>query len=97
MIAAAAAQTATISAGRQVTNIQWLKDWLRSFMKTGGTVIATSHDTGFLNEMCDAIVDFQDRKLRQFRGNKGTVLKEFVEAYPEKEGYFKLKNDVHNP
>merc|ERR1711998_810923 len=24
----------------------------------------------------------------------GTVLKEFVETYPEKEGYFKLKNDV---
>merc|ERR1712118_240052 len=77
-----------------VTNIAWLKDWLRSFMKGGGTVIATSHDTGFLNEMCDSIVDFQDRKLRQFRGNKGTVLKEFVETYPEKEGYFKLKNDV---
>merc|ERR1712118_640757 len=77
-----------------VTNIAWLKDWLRSFMKNGGTVIATSHDTGFLNEMCDSIVDFQDRKLRQFRGNKGTVLKEFVETYPEKEGYFKLKNDV---
>ena len=96
MIAAAAAQTATISAGRQVTNIQWLKDWLRSFMKTGGTVIATSHDTGFLNEMCDAIVDFQDRKLRQFRGNKGTVLKEFVETYPEKAGYFELKNDVRS-
>ena len=65
-------------------------------MKKGGSCIATSHDTGFLNEMCDSIVDFQDRKLRQFRGNKGTVLKEFVDTYPEKAGYFELKNDVHS-
>jgi len=77
-----------------VTNIEWLKNWLRSFMKKGGSCIATSHDTGFLNEMCDSIVDFQDRKLRQFRGNKGAVLKEFVDTYPEKAGYFELKNDV---
>jgi elongation factor 3 len=77
-----------------VTNIAWLRGWLSTFMENGGSVIATSHDTGFLNIMCDSIVDFEDRKLRTFRGAKGSVLTEFVEKYPEKQGYFVLKNDV---
>merc|ERR550514_102969 len=77
-----------------VTNIAWLRGWLSNFMENGGSVIATSHDTEFLNIMCDSIVDFEDRKLRTFRGAKGAVLTEFVEKYPEKQGYFVLKNDV---
>lgn len=43
---------------------------------------------------CTHIVDFQDRKLKTFRGEKGAVLKGWVEKYPEKKGYFELKNDV---
>jgi elongation factor 3 len=77
-----------------VTNIAWIKNWLSKFMEAGGSVIATSHDTGFLNEMCTDIIDFQDRKLHQFRGTPKNVLGEFVEKYPEKKGYFELKNDV---
>jgi len=77
-----------------VKNIAWIMDWLRNFMTSGGSVIATSHDTNFLNSMCTDIIDFQDRKLHQFRGAPGKVLEEFVEKYPEKKGYFELKNDV---
>jgi elongation factor 3 len=77
-----------------VTNIAWLRGWLQNFMTNGGSVIATSHDTGFLNIMCDAMVDFEERKLRTFKGTKGNVLTEFVTANPEKQGYFELKNDV---
>ena len=77
-----------------VTNIAWIMGWLQNFMDQGGSVIATSHDTTFLNAMCTDIVDFQDRKLHQFRGKHGSVLTEFVEKYPEKKGYFELKNDV---
>jgi elongation factor 3 len=77
-----------------VTNIAWIMDWLSKFMESGGSVIATSHDTGFLNQMCTDIIDFQDRKLHQFRGTPKNVLTEFVEKYPEKKGYFELKNDV---
>jgi len=77
-----------------VTNIAWLQGWLQNFMTGGGSVIATSHDTGFLNIMCDALVDFEDRKLRTFRGTKSAVLTEFVTKFPEKQGYFELKNDV---
>merc|ERR1719253_1427578 len=44
--------------------------------------------------MCTHIVDFQDRKLKMFKGELGSVLNKFVETYPEKQGYFELKNDV---
>lgn len=77
-----------------VTNIAWIKNWLKNFRKNGGSIITTSHDTGFLNEMCSHIIDFQNRKLKMFKGDQGNVLKEFVEKYPEKKGYFELRNDV---
>merc|ERR1719191_2184709 len=74
-----------------VDNIKWLEDWLESFP---GSIICTSHFTPFLDKMCTHIIDFQDRKLKTFRGSKGKCLTEFVEKYPEKKGYFELKNDV---
>ena len=77
-----------------VTNIAWIKSWLNNFKKGGGSIICTSHDSLFLNEMCSHIIDFQDRKLVMFRSKDGEVLKKFVEKYPEKQGYFELKNDV---
>merc|ERR1719156_333280 len=42
--------------------------------------------------MCTHIVDFHDRKLRQFKGEKGKVLAQFVETYPEKASYFELSD-----
>jgi elongation factor 3 len=77
-----------------VKNIAWIKQWLKDFMSGGGSIIATSHDTDFLNEMCNYIVDFQDRKLKMFKGTYGNVLKDFVEKYPDKKSYFELRNDV---
>lgn len=77
-----------------VTNIAWIKNWLKDFMTGGGSIIATSHDSGFLNEMCTHLIDFQNRKLKMFTGTRGTVLQDFVEKFPEKKGYFELKNDV---
>lgn len=77
-----------------VTNIAWIKNWLKGFMENGGSIIATSHDSSFLDEMCTHVVDFQNRKLKTFNGSKGKVLQEFVERFPEKKGYFELKNDV---
>ena len=77
-----------------VTNIAWIKNWLKDFQKGGGSIITTSHDSGFLNEMCTHLIDFQNRKLKMFRGIQGKVLAEFVEEFPEKKSYFELKNDV---
>ena len=37
--------------------------WLKEFQNKGGSIITTSHDSGFLNEMCTHLIDFQNRKL----------------------------------
>merc|ERR1712032_1590066 len=39
-------------------------------------------------------IDFQDRKLKTFKGIKGQTLTQFVEKYPEKKAYFELSNEV---
>jgi len=72
-----------------VKNIEWVKDWLRNFP---GSIIATSANTAFMNEMCTHIVDFNERKLRQFKATKGEVLTKYVEQYPEKASYFELSD-----
>jgi len=72
-----------------VKNVQWVKNWLGNFP---GSIIATSANTHFLDEMCTHIVDFNDRKLRQFKSTKGTVLTDYVKAYPEKSAYFELSD-----
>jgi len=74
-----------------VDNIKWLEDWLESFP---GSIICTSHFSPFLDKMCTHIIDFQDRKLKTFKGVKGQTLTQFVEKYPDKKSYFELSNDV---
>merc|ERR1719160_1867575 len=74
-----------------VDNIKWLEDWLESF---SGSIICTSHFSPFLDKMCTHIIDFQDRKLKTFKGEKGKCLDQFVDRYPEKRSYFELSNEV---
>merc|ERR1712166_588854 len=65
------------------------KLWLGNFP---GSIITTSANTVFLNKMCTHIVDFNDRKLRTFKGELGQVLSQYVEKYPEKKSYFELSD-----
>merc|ERR1719353_2309927 len=74
-----------------VDNIKWLEDWLESFP---GSIICTSHFSSFLDKMCTHIIDFQDRKLKTFKGEQGKCLSQFVEKHPEKKAYFELSNEV---
>merc|ERR1712139_48487 len=64
-------------------------NWLKNFP---GSIIATSANTAFMNEMCTHIVDFHERKLRQFKATQGEVLTKYVEMYPEKASYFELSD-----
>merc|ERR1719326_2612960 len=64
-----------------VKNIAWMKNWLENFP---GSIIASSTNTEFLDEVCTHIIDFQDRKLRQFKETKGRVLTDYVKLNPEK-------------
>merc|ERR1712238_590274 len=66
-------------------------DWLEAFT---GSIICTSHFTPFLDKMCTHIIDFQDRKLKTFKGDKGRCLTMFVEKYPDKKSYFELSNEI---
>merc|ERR1711871_1480914 len=74
-----------------VDNIKWLEDWLEAFP---GSIICPSHFTPFLDKMCTHIIDFQDRKLKTFKGEMGKCLTQFVEKYPEKKAYFELSNET---
>merc|ERR1719420_2134854 len=74
-----------------VDNIKWLEDWLEAFP---GSIICTSHFSPFLDKMCTHILDFQDRKLKTFKGEVGKCLSQFVEKYPEKKAYFELTNET---
>merc|ERR1719326_641397 len=74
-----------------VDNIKWLEDWLTAF---AGSIICTSHFSPFLDKMCTHILDFQDRKLKTFKGDEGKCLSQFVEKYPEKKAYFELSNET---
>jgi len=71
-----------------VKNIAWMKEWLNAFP---GTIIATSHDGKFLDEMTTGILYFEDRKLKQFKGDLGKTLSMFIEKFPEKKNYFEMK------
>merc|ERR1712203_446809 len=62
-------------------NCAWLMEYINS-LKTGPkpvTVIATSHDTAFLEATTTHIIDFENRKLKQYKGG----LIPFVEKVPE--------------
>merc|ERR1719217_2062170 len=74
-----------------VNNIKWLEDWLEAFP---GSIICTSHFSPFLDKMCTHIIDFEDRKLKTFKGDTGKCLTQFVEKYPEKKSYFELSNET---
>jgi elongation factor 3 len=74
-----------------VDNIKWLEEWLQAFP---GSIICTSHFSPFLDKMCTHILDFQDRKLKTFKGEHGKCLSQFVEKYPEKKAYFELTNET---
>jgi len=72
-----------------VKNQEWVKEWLGGFP---GSIITTSANTTFLDKMCTHIVDFNERKLRTFKGVQGKVLTQYVEKYPEKASYFELSD-----
>merc|ERR1712156_1264037 len=71
-------------------NTAWLIDYVKS-LRTGSrpvTVIATSHDTGYLESTTTHILEFQNRKIKTFKG--GIV--PLVEKNPEAKIYFEIRS-----
>merc|ERR1712003_460544 len=65
-----------------VINVAWVKSYLNSL--TDVTSIIVSHDSGLLNDCCTNILQIENLKLYQFKGN----LDEFVKKKPAARAYF---------
>jgi len=65
-----------------VINVAWVKNYLNSI--TDVTSIIVSHDVGLLNDCCTEIIQIENLKLNQFKGN----LDEFVKIKPAARAYF---------
>ncbi|KIH92589.1 elongation factor 3 [Sporothrix brasiliensis 5110] len=66
-----------------VKNVKWLEDYL---INSPCTSIIVSHDSGFLDNVCQHIVHYERFKLKRYRGN----LKDFVARVPSAKSYYEL-------
>merc|ERR1712127_86710 len=65
-----------------VINVAWVKKYLNSL--TNVTAILVSHDSGLLNDCCTHILQIENLKLHNYKGN----LDEFVKIKPSARAYF---------
>jgi elongation factor 3 len=66
-----------------VKNVKWLEDYLKN---SPCTSIIVSHDSGFLDNVCQHIIHYERFKLKRYRGN----LREFVKKCPSAKSYYEL-------
>jgi elongation factor 3 len=64
-------------------NVAWLVNYLET---CGITSIIVSHDSGFLDKVCEYIIHYEGFKLRKYKGN----LSEFVKQCPSAQSYYEL-------
>jgi len=66
-----------------VKNVKWLEDYLKT---SPCTSIIVSHDSGFLDNVCQHIIHYERFKLKRYKGN----LSEFVKRNPSAKSYYEL-------
>ncbi|KAF7922718.1 uncharacterized protein EAE98_006776 [Botrytis deweyae] len=66
-----------------VKNVKWLEEYLQN---SPCTSIIVSHDSAFLDNVCQHIIHYERYKLKRYRGN----LKEFVKKCPQAKSYYEL-------
>ncbi|KAF7544890.1 hypothetical protein G7Z17_g9610 [Cylindrodendrum hubeiense] len=66
-----------------VKNVKWLEEYL---INSPCTSIIVSHDSSFLDNVCQHIVHYERFKLKRYRGN----LKAFVQRLPSAMSYYEL-------
>jgi elongation factor 3 len=64
-------------------NVKWLENYLT---ESPCTSIIVSHDSGFLDNVCQHIIHYERFKLKRYRGN----LKAFTEKVPSARSYYEL-------
>ncbi|KAJ3384070.1 translational elongation factor EF-1 alpha [Lobulomyces angularis] len=67
-------------------NVKWLQDYLCSL--TNVTSMIISHDTKFLDAVCNNIIHYEGKRLKTYKGN----LSDFVKVKPEAKAYYTLKD-----
>ncbi|KAK5110874.1 hypothetical protein LTR85_000712 [Meristemomyces frigidus] len=67
-----------------VANVKWLQDYLKSHTEI--TSLIVSHDSGFLDEVCTDVYNYENKKLIHYRGN----LQDLVKVRPEAKAYYTL-------
>jgi elongation factor 3 len=67
-----------------VANVKWLQEYLKSH--TDITSLIVSHDSGFLDEVCTDIYNYENKKLVHYRGNLAALVK----VKPEAKAYYTL-------
>ncbi|KAI9901166.1 hypothetical protein N3K66_002983 [Trichothecium roseum] len=66
-----------------VKNVKWLEEYLTN---SPCTSIIVSHDSSFLDAVCQHIVHYERFKLKRYRGN----LADFVKRVPSAKSYYEL-------
>ncbi|KAI6782759.1 mRNA-nucleus export ATPase (Elf1) [Emericellopsis cladophorae] len=66
-----------------VKNVKWLEEYL---INSPCTSIVVSHDSAFLDNICQHIVHYERFKLKRYRGN----LADFVKRVPSAKSYYEL-------
>ncbi|UZP39689.1 hypothetical protein NXS19_007505 [Fusarium pseudograminearum] len=66
-----------------VKNVKWLEEYLKN---SACTSIMVSHDSGFLDNVCQHIVHYERFKLKRYKGN----LAAFVARNPSAKSYYEL-------
>jgi len=49
-----------------IEHIDWLTEYLKKYK---GTLLVISHDTDFLNKICENIISVEERKIKKYSGN----------------------------
>lgn len=68
-----------------VINVRWVEDYLNNLKDV--TSIVVSHDKGLLNNVCTHIIQIENLKLKNHKGN----LIEFVKKVPKAKSFFEMK------
>lgn len=69
-----------------VANVKWLQEYLKSHTDISSLIV--SHDSGFLDEVCTDIYNYENKKLVHYKGN----LADLVKVRPEAKSYYTLSD-----
>ncbi len=72
-----------------VKNVKWLTDYINGLEEV--TSVIVSHDSTFLDNVCDYIIHYESLKLVTYQGN----LSALVEIRPEAKSYYSLDESIY--